>query len=71
MSEGKRLDDVGGRGGGWLTLYSKKVRSSARKPINKRMSEGKRLDDVGGGGEGWLTRLPFNNYLAALVLTRT
>ena len=55
MSEGKRLDDVGGGGEGWLTLYSKKVRSSARELINKRMSEGKRLDDVGGGGGGWLT----------------
>ena len=35
MSEGKRLDDVGGGGEGWLTLYSKKVRSNARELINK------------------------------------
>ena len=35
MSGGKRLDDVGDGGEGWLTLYSKKSRNSAQELINK------------------------------------
>ena len=43
MSEGKKLVDVGSGGDGWLTLYSKKVRSNARELINKTNELGKEI----------------------------
>ena len=42
-----------------ISIYNKKLRSSAREPISKTEELGKEIGGCGGRGEGWMTRLPF------------
>ena len=43
----------------FISIYNKKLRSSAREPISKTEELGKEIGGCGGRGEGWMTRLPF------------